>query len=120
MAATIGTRIHTWLTGRLIGRDEFGNRYYESRGTPAAGARRKRWVIYNGIAEPSKVPPHWHGWLHHTLEAPVLEAAKRYGWQKHHLPNLTGTQGRYVPAGHITKGGHRAKNSADYQAWKPE
>jgi NADH:ubiquinone oxidoreductase subunit len=118
MAATIGTRIHTLLTGRFVGQDEFGNRYYESRGGLAKGARRRRWVIYNGVAEASKVPPHWHGWLHHTLDAPV--AAHTHAWQQPHRPNLTGTTGRYVPQGHITKGSRRAANSSDYQPWTPK
>ena len=28
--------------------------------------RRKRWVIYNGVVEASRVPADWHGWLHYT------------------------------------------------------
>lgn len=119
MSATIGTRIFTWMQGRFIGRDEFGNRYYEAR-RAGKGERHRRWVIYNGMPEPSKVPAHWHGWLHYTLAAPILEAAHKYHWQKPHQPNLTGTQGRYLPAGHISKGGVRAAASADYKPWTPE
>lgn len=118
MSATIGTRIFTFLHGRLIGTDEFGNRYYEARRAKLHG-RNRRWVIYNGKPEPTKVPPHWHGWLHHTLERPIPEAAHRYGWQKGHLPNLTGTLMRYLPRGHIEKGGRRAASTADYRPWKP-
>jgi NADH:ubiquinone oxidoreductase subunit len=118
MSATIGTKLFTLVRGRYIGRDEFGNRYYESRSKERTG-RTRRWVIYHGQVEPSKVPAHWHGWLHHTLDQPVTET-KRFGWQKPHLPNLTGTAGRYLPAGHIEKAGQRAKATADYQAWKPE
>ena len=120
MGATLGTKLHTLLHGRYVGRDEFGNRYYEDRRTPAKAARRRRWVIYHGIAEPTKVPAHWHGWLHYTLNKPVLESAHRYGWQKEHLPNLTGTASRYVPPGHITKGGKRSPATADYEPWRPE
>jgi NADH:ubiquinone oxidoreductase subunit len=121
MAATTGTRLFTLFRGKLVGHDEFGNRYYEARGKAAAGQRKRRWVVYKGIAEPSKVPSQWHGWLHHTLDAPLSDkVAKRFKWQKPHLPNLTGTQGRYLPPGHLLKGGARAANEADYQAWKPE
>ena len=28
---TLGTRIYTLLNGNLVGEDEFGNKYYESR-----------------------------------------------------------------------------------------
>lgn len=120
MAATTGTRLFTLFYGKLIGRDEYGNRYYEAR-SAKHGARKRRWVVYKGMAEPSKVPPQWHGWLHHTLDAPIADKqAKRFKWQKPHLPNLTGTANRYLPPGHLLKGGQRAANEADYQAWKPE
>lgn len=67
---TMGTRFHTWRNGELVGQDEFGNTYYRSKGRavdPALGTER-RWVVYNGIAEPSRTPPEWRGWLCHTYE----------------------------------------------------
>ncbi len=116
----LGTRITTWLSGNYIGRDEFGNRYYEARSLKLRqGNARKRWVLYEGMAEPSKVPPQWHGWLHYTHAAP-LATGKRYGWQKDHLPNLTGTVRRYLPKGHLLGRAKRAPATADYQPWKPE
>lgn len=118
MAATIGTRLYTLLNGRRVGIDAFGNRYYESRRARNGEKHPRRWVMYNGKVEASKVPAEWHGWLHYTLDAPV-EAAPRQ-WQKPHLPNLTGTQGRYLPPGHISSGAPRAAASADYQPWTPE
>ena len=118
MGATIGTRIHTLLHGKLIGRDEFGNRYYQARRARCSEGHKRRWVIYNGVVDASKVPPAWHGWLHYTHEVPLAEA-KKYAWQKEHKPNLTGTQGRYLPPGHISKTGVRAKATADYEPWSP-
>ena len=74
---TLTTRIYTLFCGQLAGSDAFGNRYYRRRGrthgdSSVADKRRKekRWVIYKGIAEPSKVPPEWHGWLHYTFDTP--------------------------------------------------
>ena len=32
--------------------------------------RRRRWVVYHGVAEGSRVTPDWHGWLHHTFDEP--------------------------------------------------
>ncbi len=119
MSATIGTKLHTLFYGRSIGRDEFGNRYFEARSKRKGEKFKRRWVIYKGIVDASKVPAAWHGWLHYTLDAPLSES-KKYLWQKPHLPNLTGTTGRYLPRGHLAKGGVRAPASADYQAWKPE
>ena len=118
--ATIGTKLHTLLNGRYVGRDEFGNKYYEHRRTPTEGERRRRWVMYHGMVEPTKVPAHWHGWLHYTHEQPMIDSARRFGWQKDHLPNLTGTVSRYLPAGHAEKGGKRAANTADYEPWEPK
>ena len=65
---TLGTRFHTWRFGELVGTDEFGNRYYRRIGRPIdpnMGPER-RWVIYNGLADLSRVPPGWRGWLWHT------------------------------------------------------
>lgn len=119
--ATIGTRIYTLLKGKRVGHDEFGNVYYTEKREPEH-RRRKRWVVFKGKAEPSKVPPHWHGWLHYTHDEvpPSGEMPRRYGWQKEHLPNLTGTAARYLPSGHVARGAKRQKNAADYTAWKPE
>ena len=118
MSARIGTRLLTLFTGRHIGTDEFGNRYFQSRKAVNTNGKPRRWVMYKGIAEASKVPAAWHGWLHHTLDAPLEESLK-HGWQKKHIPNLTGTTGRYLPAGHISKGGVRAPATADYEPWSP-
>lgn len=118
MSATIGTKLHTWLYGRFIGRDEFGNRYFEHKAA-RKGETKRRWVIYNGLAEASKVPPAWHGWLHYTLDAPLNEN-RQYSWMKAPIPNLTGTKGRYLPAGHISKSGTRAPAAADYEPWSPK
>lgn len=119
-AMTIGTRLFTWLHGRLVGRDAAGNRYYEDRRTQGRGpgARPRRWVIYAGAPEASKVPPEWHCWLHYTTEAPLPESA-RQPWQKPYLPNQTGTAASYRPPGHDYRGGHRAPATGDYEAWTP-
>ena len=113
-------RLAVALTGRKIGTDRFGTRYYESRADMAGGyGRKRRWAIYpNGGRESTVVPPEWHGWLHHTTAAPLPEA-KLYPWQAEHQPNLTGTALAYRPPGHDSQGGKRAVSTADYQAWTP-
>lgn len=116
---TIGTRLFTWFNGELVGRDEQGNRYYQAR-SARKGERRKRWVMYEGgKVEASRVPAHWHGWLHYTHENPPASNSPRYSWQKPHQPNQTGTAGAYLPPGHTLKGGQRASSTADYEAWRP-
>ena len=81
MSATIGTKLHTMLYGRFIGRDEFGNRYFEHKSQRINETNKRRWVVYNGVAEASKVPAAWHGWLHYTLDAPLNEN-RQYNWLK--------------------------------------
>ncbi len=113
----IGTRLHTWLHGRLVGRDSLGNAYYEDK-RARAGERARRWVMFSGTAEASKVPAEWHSWLHYTTAAALPEQGRR-PWQKPHLANLTGTADSYRPAGHDYQGGQRARATGDYEAWKP-
>lgn len=118
--ATIGTRLFTMFKGEIVGRDEFGNRYYrEKRGR--SGRRPRRWVIYNGADEPSSVPPTWHGWLHNIMtETPAEKPLETKLWEKPHLPNLTGTPSAYRPPGHVLEGGRRDKATGDYEPWRPE
>ena len=116
----IGTRLHTLWSGAEVGRDSFGNVYYKSRRTPA-GTREKRWVIYAGEPEASKVPPEWHIWLHHTADAPLAaDSPFRKSWQKPHQPNLTGLPEAYFPPGDPRGGGQRPHATGDYQAWAPD
>lgn len=115
---TMTTRLFTFFYGKEVGQDQFGNRYFTEK--KGGNTRAKRWVVYNGKAEPSKVPAEWHGWLHYTLDkTPIERNVQHHAWEKQPLPNLTGTQNAYVPPGHINKGGQRAANTSDYQPWQP-
>ena len=107
------------LTAQKVGHDEFGNQYFETR-KARRGQRKRRYVLYKGHVEASKVPPDWHGWLHYTEQQPPPETGYAvHDWQQEHLPNLTGTKYAYRPAGHILKGGRRNKATGDYEAWTP-
>ena len=120
---TFSTRLYTLLFGTCVGQDTSGNRYFRrrARATHGTDARKteKRWVIYKGAAEPSSVPAEWHGWLHYTADAPPSERATRHAWQKPHAPNPTGTASRYLPSGHLARGGAHAPTAADYEPWVP-
>jgi NADH:ubiquinone oxidoreductase subunit len=114
---TLGTWLFTKMRGELVGTDAEGNRYYQDR-HPLPGRRRKRWVIYNGEPEASRVPPDWHGWLHHTTGVvPPPGGLPRRPWQKDHVPNLTGTALAYRPPGHTLAVGDKPK--PPYEAWRP-
>jgi NADH:ubiquinone oxidoreductase subunit len=120
--ATLGTLLSTFFTGRYIGSDNYGNRYYEEKhGTRQMEPKKRRWVVYKGKADASKVPPAWHGWLHYiTNDVPTSTASgKIYSWEKDPVPNLTGTQGAYFPPGHKAAGGIRSAATGDYEAWRP-
>ncbi|HEY0851493.1 MAG TPA: NADH:ubiquinone oxidoreductase subunit NDUFA12 [Bradyrhizobium sp.] len=119
---TFGTQLWTWRFGELVGTDDQGNRYYRTRGgaiDPTLGFER-RWVIYDGLAEASRIPPEWHGWIHHVVDVPPTE--EKYTpreWQKPHVPNMTGTAQAYRPSGSTLASGRRPAATGDYQAWTP-
>lgn len=115
---TIGTRFHTWRFGKKVGQDELGNTYYEGGAT--SWGMPRRWVIYNGYAEASAIPPGWHGWMHYRTDVPPSQenyAAR--DWQKPHQPNLTGTSKAYRPQGSLAVAGERPRVTGDYDAWTP-
>lgn len=112
---TFGTRVFTARKGRKVGEDEQGNQFYQT----ADGKRR--WVVYNGYAEASRISPDWHGWLHHTFdEAPSQAPLPRKHWEKDHKPNLTGTGEAYHPPGSVVTPSRRPRVAGDYEAWRPE
>lgn len=103
-----------------VGTDAYGNRYFQDRKVSVEG-RKRRYVIYDGLAEPSKVPAEWHGWLHYTFEEPPTDAPlKTQSWETDHTPNMTGTVFAYRPKGTLREGGKRRDADADYEAWTPD
>lgn len=125
MKNTIGTLIYTRLRGEPVGSDEFGNKYYlDKRSRFARGvmaSNEKRWVVYNGDAEASRVPPSWHAWLHHMVDAPPDAGGMpdKQSWEKPHRPNPTMSPEAYRPPGHTLSGGKRARATGDYEPWIP-
>jgi NADH:ubiquinone oxidoreductase subunit len=116
---TITTRLYTYFNGSLIGEDEFGNRYFTEKKSPKTG-KKKRWVLYNGISEPSKIPAQWFSWMHYISDLVPKGNEKKYSWEKPHLPNLTGTKNAYAPSGSLKGDGIHDKSTASYEAWVPK
>ncbi len=113
-------RLLIWFKGRLVGNDSYGNRYYEEKHRQASHVgHRRRWVIYKGNHEATKIPPEWHAWLHYRADKPVQ--GKVYSWQKAYKPNLTGTTQAYKPQ--TTENGKvirfSTKMKRPYEPWKP-
>lgn len=112
---TLGTRFFTWRKGKSVGTDEFGNEYFQTKdGT-------RRWVVYNGPAEGSAVPPGWHGWIHHRVEEPPKKNSyKARVWEAPHTPNPTGTINAYRPPGSILSTKPKSVAKTGYEAWSPD
>jgi NADH:ubiquinone oxidoreductase subunit len=113
--STVGTDWFTRRKGVKVGEDDEGNRYYKERNGP------RRWIMYKGEVNASRIPPDWHGWLHYTVDLPPTEAPPVVKpWEQHHQPNLTGTEGAYYPPGSLYEGGRRRPATGDYEPWTPE
>ena len=97
---------------KRVGVDGLGNRYYRAKARKDYNHER-RWVMYKGSPDASKVPPEWHGWLHHQTDIVPSEGEKsfRRPWQKPHKQNLSGTNKAYNPST------DSAVNY--YEAWQP-
>jgi|TARA_B100002051_G_scaffold243290_1_gene249060 NADH dehydrogenase len=103
---TFGTRFKTILFGKFVGKDSFGNKYYESK-------NGKRWVIYSGEIDASKIPVEWYSWIHFTPnKIEKNHNLEKYGWQKPHQSNLTGTESAYYP------NKNKNVNEKKYKSWK--
>ncbi|MCB1404941.1 MAG: NADH:ubiquinone oxidoreductase subunit NDUFA12 [Rhodobacteraceae bacterium] len=110
---TVGTQLWTWRKGTKVGEDAQGNVFYQT------GNGARRWVIYNGEVEASRISPDWHGWLHHTFkEPPTKRPLSHKTWEKPHLENQTGTAAAYLPAGSLRR--VNPVERRDYEAWQPE
>lgn len=118
--ATIGTLLWSWRKGEQVGTDAQGNRYFRSR-KPDSFGNERRWVIYNGANDASRVPAEWHGWLHGAFDdVPESHLPPPRIWEAEFTPNATGTAKAYFPQGALERGGMRARATGDYEAWSPE
>jgi len=111
--STLGTWVYTRRKGEFVGEDEAGNRYYRN------ADNTKRWVLYDGEADASAIPPGWHAWMHHRVDSPPEAYAARE-WEKPHQPNLTGTAMAYRPPGSVLHAAPTTPGNPDYEPWSPE
>jgi NADH:ubiquinone oxidoreductase subunit len=95
-----------------VGEDDQGNTFYRSRDG------KRRWVIFNGESEASRVSPDWHGWLHHTWD----ETAQR-GACSQELGKAASAEPDRDIAGLCAGRIHppaEPEERRDYEAWSPE
>jgi NADH:ubiquinone oxidoreductase subunit len=117
---TIGASYDIKRRSAYVGTDEYGNRYYQEK-KPSLEGRKRRYVMYEGLAEPSKVPADWHGWLHHAFEMPpTLAPLERQEWESDHKPNMTGTPYATKPKGSLSSDQNRQRAAGDYDSWSPD
>lgn len=117
--ATIGTSLFSSRNGTKVGEDHQGNLYFE--GGKDVHGNPRRWVIYNGPNDASRVPAEWHGWLHGSIDgAPESNLPPPRIWEVEYTPNMTGTDRAYRPTGALEKGGVRQAATGDYEAWTPD
>lgn len=122
--ATIGTMLNSALKGEQVGTDALGNRYYRTKSSAKGGipgGNERRWVIYEGANDASRVPAEWHGWLHGSFgDVPESFLPPAKIWEVDYTPNATGTAQAYRPQGALERGGQRARATGDYDAWTPD
>ena len=87
---TIGTLLKTFFTGKMVGKDEFGNRYYKNK-------IDERWVIYSSEIEATKITSDWYLWMHHTIDKIPDDKSEKIRLAKKHLENKTGTEEKHKP-----------------------
>ena len=114
--ATWGTALFTKRFGNEVGKDDAGNLYYQDKKSPS-----RRWVIYNGNNDGSRVPPAWNAWLKGTIDdLPEKSRPPIRKFQKDPVPNLTGTMAAFRPDGALGSGKIRPASTGDYEPWIPE
>jgi NADH:ubiquinone oxidoreductase subunit len=102
--------IKSFFFGTFKGCDDLGNKYYFLKKNT-----KKRWVIFKGIEDPTKIPPQWYNWIHNIEDNPISDDTF-YDWQtKNHKPNMTGTVARFSPI----KTNQHAKHKSGYSPWRP-
>jgi NADH:ubiquinone oxidoreductase subunit len=108
--------LFTRLKGKKVGVDDAGNTYFQKEGD-----RAKRWVIYSGSNDSSRVPPGWNAWLRGTIEELPDEALPpRRHFERKPQPNLTGTIDAFKPDGSLSGNRSRPASTGDYQPWTPD
>jgi NADH:ubiquinone oxidoreductase subunit len=95
-------RMEIMKTGTFVGKDKYGNHYYEDL---SYFFGRSRWVEYpkykNLDYNASQVPAEWFGWLHYRTDHPphenIMKITTQHKWMLDHSENMTGTQDAYMP-----------------------
>ena len=92
--------------GKFKGKDYFGNKYYQNKSG-------KRWIIYNGEVDATKIPNEWYSWIHYLNNK--IE-------HNHELKNLVGKKKIFQIQTGTSKAFHPNKDDKNeykkYKSWK--
>ena len=110
---TLGTKLFTFIRGKQVGTDNENNKFYVHKKNS-----QKRWIIYNGLMDASRIPAEWHDWLHYRTDEIPNESDKKPNWYKIHKENVTGTAEAYNPD--KSKQNEPEILKKNYEPWKPE
>ena len=110
---TLGTKLFTFLRGKKVGTDNDNNKFYVHKKNS-----QKRWIIYNGLMDASRIPAEWHDWIHHRTDEVPNESDKKLNWYKMHKENSTGTSEAYSPD--LSKDKEPEILKKNYEPWRPE
>lgn len=60
---------------KFVGRDIYGNKYYEVADPSKAINCRNRFIIYNDLGnyDASEIPAEWYSWMHKTIDKPPTQ-----------------------------------------------
>lgn len=114
--------------GRLVGTDQFNNRYYEA--PPNSLQLRERWIEFGGKKKDfnaSRIPPEWHTWLtrvdeHTPMDKIVFETQKYQVSYKPTALSKMGQNPNYVPSNYYNKPvdvPHVKYDKQKYTSWDP-
>ncbi|MDA0939074.1 MAG: NADH-ubiquinone oxidoreductase subunit NDUFA12 family protein, partial [Proteobacteria bacterium] len=97
MAVSFFNKLLIKFCSKFAGTDQFGNKYYEVNIFRNFNLK-KRFVLYKGSSEASKIPPSWFLWIHYqTSKIPCNTELHSKNWKKSHIPNFTGTNNTRYP-----------------------
>ena len=108
-------KIFSIFFGTKVGKDQFGNIFYESIKLSRHFNRNMRWVVYKGIPEATKIQVEWYCWLHHqSKQSPTENRLKTHICTK--LRKINFTESNNQPSLSMCI----SKSYKIYTSWKPK
>lgn len=104
----LNSLLFTTFFGTHTGEDLYGNQFYFRR----TSDKEKRWVIYKGMYDPSKISAEWHSWLHFITN--IIPSTPKKTWH----PNTTGTKFSHNSISSIENIPQTALQY--YESWTPD